>query len=255
MTLIGIKRAVITSAGNGTRMRPISNVIPKALLPIFKTFESKKYPTPLIELVASSLKDAGVSQFCVVVGTKGRMLSDYLFEKNVTFVFQKEPKGFGDAVLQAEEFASSDPFFLHVDDGLLTGGYREAASIFCELEPDCLLFLSRADNPKAFGVVDAKYLKDMQGHKVFTVNGVQEKPQAPKSDMVICGMYIFSASIFEKIRESSPSGDELQLTPAIQKLIEEGKAVYGMLLEEEKWLDLGNPDNYFHALSYSYQNL
>ncbi len=250
-----IKRAVITSAGNGTRMRPISNVIPKALLPIFKTFESKRYPTPLIEIVASSLRDAGVSQFCVVVGAKGRMLADYLFEKNVTFVFQREPKGFGDAVLQAEEFASSEPFFLHVDDGLLTGGYKEASAIFSELNPACLLFLSRVEDPRMFGVAEGEHYRDMENHRVFRIKGVQEKPDEPKSDLAICGMYVFSGSLFGKIRGSEPHKGEVQLTTAIQKLIDEGMEVYGMLLEDERWLDLGNPENYFDALSYSYQNL
>ena len=252
---MAIKRAVITSAGNGTRMRPISNIIPKALLPIFKTFESKKYPTPLIELVASSLKNAGVSQFCVVVGTKGRMLADYLFENNVTFVFQKEPKGFGDAVLQSEEFTSDEPFFLHVDDGLLTGGYNDAAHIFGELKADCILFLSRVENPKIFGVAEAEFYKEMHSHKVFRVKGVQEKPEVPKSDLAICGMYIFSGNIFDKLKETEPYMGELQLTPAIQRLIEESRNVYGMLLEKETWLDLGNPQNYFHALNYSYKSL
>ncbi|MDE1871146.1 MAG: sugar nucleotidyltransferase [Candidatus Micrarchaeota archaeon] len=249
-----IRKAIVTSAGKATRMRPISNVIPKGLLPVFKTIEGRKYPTPVIDLIIESLREAGASQLCFVVGTKGRMLTDYLFERDITFVFQKEPKGFGDAVLKAEEFANSDPFFVHADDDFMTGGYKDAASIFGDLEPDCLLFLSRVENPQGFGVVEAVHYKDMHSHKVFKVNGVQEKPENPKSDLAICGSYIFSPRIFGALRKVKSQG-ELQLTQGIEEIIKDGGSVYGMLLEEESWLSLGNPADYFRTLSYSYGKL
>lgn len=249
-----IRKAIVTSAGKATRMRPISNVIPKGLLPVFKTIEGKKYPTPIIDLIVESLHKAGASQLCFVVGTKGRMLTDYLFERDITFVFQKEPKGFGDAVLKAEEFANSDAFFLHTDDDYMTSGYNEGAKIFNELEPDCLLFLSKVENPRSFGVVEASYYKDMHSYKVFKINGVQEKPEVPKSDLAISGIYIFSPKIFGALKKIKSEG-ELQLTNGIEKIIEEGGSVYGMLLDNGKWMSLGNPTDYFRTLSYSYSNL
>jgi dTDP-glucose pyrophosphorylase len=71
-----------------------------------------------------------------VVGKHGKLLMDYMFERNITIVFQDEPKGFGNAVLRAEDFASNEPFFVHADDGVLTGGYREAKSLFEEINPE-----------------------------------------------------------------------------------------------------------------------
>ena len=142
-----IKKAVITSAGKATRMRPISNVIPKGLLPVFKTFEGSKYPTLIIE----SLEGAGAHKFCFVVGTKNRLFIDYLFGRNVTFVFQDEPKGFGDAVLRAEEFVGAGPFFLHVDDDFLTDGYKEGAEIFRSWMLTASCFCQRWKTQKATG--------------------------------------------------------------------------------------------------------
>ncbi len=249
-----IKRAVITSAGKATRMRPISNVIPKGLLPVFKTQEGSKYPTPVIDLIIDSLKEAGAEEFCFVVGTKSRLFMDYLSGEDVTFVFQEDPKGFGDAVLKAEEFGSQGPFFVHADDDFMTGGYKEAAQIFGELQPDCLLFLSKVDNPRALGVAEAEYYKEMHSHRVFTINGVQEKPEVPRSNLAICGVYIFSPMIFNKLRGIKADG-ELQLTYGIEKLIEEKGRVYGMLLEKEARLSVGTPESYFDALNYSYSNL
>jgi dTDP-glucose pyrophosphorylase len=251
-----IKKAVITSAGKATRMQPISNVVPKGLLPVFKTLEGKRYPTPTVDLIIESLKGAGAARFCFVMGTKSRLLIDYLFGKDVTFVFQESPRGFGDAVLRAESFVSSDPFFLHTDDDLLTGGYKEAAEIFGELGADCLLFLSKVENPKIYGVVEAQYYKDISSHKVFSINGVQEKPQEPKSDLAVCGVYIFSPKIFSRLKElGNTEGEEMQLTNGIQKMIESGEKVYGVLLDKEKWLSVGNPESYFKTLNYSYDNL
>jgi dTDP-glucose pyrophosphorylase len=248
-----IKKAVITSAGNATRMRPISNLVPKGLLPIFRGANGGKYPAPVIDAIIESLEGTGTSKFCFVVGMKSRMFVDYLFGKNVTFVFQKEPKGFGDAVLKAEEFVSSDPFFLHTDDDLLIGGYKEGAEIFGRLEADCLLFISRVENPKNYGIVEAEYHSEMLSHKVFKVNGIEEKPANPKSDLAVCGVYIFSPRIFEKLKNIEYEG-ELQLTYGIQKLIDDKKNVYGIFVESGSWLGVGTPQNYFRTLNYSYNN-
>ncbi len=251
---MAVRKAVITSAGNATRMRPISNVIPKGLLPVFKTFDGNRYPTPIIDLIAESLKGAGASKLCFVVGSKSRLLIDYLFGKDVTFVFQDRPRGFGDAVLRAKEFVSADPFFVHADDDFLTGGYKESADIFEDLNADCLLFLSRVENPKGFGIVDAEPHKELHSHKVFKIKSIEEKPEKPKSDLAVCGIYIFSPRIFEKLEEVETDG-ELQLTYGIQKLIEDNGKVYGVLLEKEKWLILGTPEGYFKTLNHSYSNL
>jgi dTDP-glucose pyrophosphorylase len=250
-----VKKAVITSAGNATRMRPISNIIPKGLLPIFKTYEGKKFPIPMIDLIIDSLSGAGVSQLCFVLGSRGRLLMDYLFENNITFVFQKESLGFGDAVLKAEEFCSGDPFFVHTNDDMLTGGYREGAAVFDELGADCLLFLSRVENPKLWGIVEVEDFKDMHSHKVFRIKSIEEKPESPKSDLAVSGIYIFSGSaIFGRLKEIR-TDKELQLTDGIQKLVQGGAKVYGMLLGEERWLSVGNPESYFSTLNYSYNKL
>jgi dTDP-glucose pyrophosphorylase len=254
MILMKIRKAVITSAGKATRMRPISNVIPKGLLPVFKTIDGKRYPTPAIDLTMDSLRSADVKQLCFVVGERGRMLVDYLFEKDVTFVFQSEPKGFGDAVLKAEEFVSSEPFFIHSDDDILTGGYKEAAAIFKDLNLDCLLFLSKVENPRMFGVVEVDGEEEHHSHKVYKITAVKEKPEHPKTNLAVCAVYIFSPKIFEKLKEIKTDG-ELQLTYGIEKLIEDGCKVYGMLLEEEKWLTIGNPEDYSHTLEYTYKNM
>jgi UTP--glucose-1-phosphate uridylyltransferase len=253
-----VKKAIITSAGQATRMRPISNIVPKALLPVFKTIDGKKYSVPVIDLITESLRNAGASQFCFVVGAKGRMLMDYLSETNATYAIQKEPKGFADAVLKGEEFAGSDPFFLHSDDDFITGGYKEAIDIFDELEEiDCLCLLTKVEDPKPYGVVEVEPYKEMFSHQVFKIKSAEEKPLNPKSNFILSAEYIFTPKIFDTIRElTNEINKEVYVSTCVQKVIEKGGKVYGMYIDEkETWLTVGTPNTYFEALDYSYKNL
>ena len=250
-----VRKAVITAAGKGSRMKYITSVLPKALLPLFRTEDGKKVMRPVIDLIMDSLAEVGVEKFCLVVGRHGKLLMDYLFERGVTFVFQEEPKGFGDAVLRAEDFAGNEPFFVHADDGVLTGGYKEASALFEQVEPDGILLLRKVSNPKRYGVVTYTDLGEFMGHKLFRITSAEEKPKEPKSDIAISAVYVFTPKLFRAIREVKVDEGEVELTYGIQKLIEQGGEVYGILLDHERWLNVGDPDSYHDALNYTYQSL
>ena len=250
-----VRKAVITAAGKGSRMKYITSVLPKALLPLFRTEDGKKVMRPVIDLIMDSLAQVGVEKFCLVVGRHGKLLMDYLFERGVTFVFQEEPKGFGDAVLRAEDFAGNEPFFVHADDGVLTGGYKEASALFEQVEPDGILLLRKVSNPRRYGVVTYTDLGEFMGHKLFRITSAEEKPKEPKSDIAISAVYVFTPKLFRAIREVKVDEGELELTYGIQKLIEQGGEVYGILLNQERWLNVGDPDSYHDALNYTYQSL
>jgi len=237
-------------------MKRVTSVVPKALLPLFKTENNEKMAVPVADFIMDSLTVAGVSKFCFVVGKHRSLLMDYLFERGVTFVFQNQPKGFGDAVLRGADFSSRGPVFVHADDGVLTGGYVEASSLFAEKDADVVLLLRKTDNPKRYGIAQVDGESNYLGHKVFKVAGVEEKPKDPKSNMMISAVYLFSYKIFENIEKArSPSGRELELTSGIQNVIREGGKVYGILLEKEKWLNVGDTESYHKALEYSFENL
>jgi len=247
---MSVKKAVITAAGKGSRMKYITSVLPKALLPLFKAEDGKIVMRPIIDLIMDSLHAASVEKFCIVVGKHGKLLMDYLFEREVTFVFQKEPKGFGDAVLKAEDFAGSDPFFVHADDGVLTGGYKEAASLFSEIRPEAVLLLREVKNPKRYGVVTVQDKGIYMNHKLFKVLEAEEKPENPKSNIAISAVYILTPKVFRALKSITvEEGKELELTYGIQGVIDDGGEVYGILLKDEKWLNVGDPTSYYEALS------
>lgn len=249
-----VNKAVITAAGKGSRMRYITSVLPKALLPLFSEEDGKAVMMPVIDLIMESLQRVNVNKFGLVVGRQGKLLMDYLFERGVTFVFQPQPKGFGDAVLRAEDFANKDPFFVHADDGVLTGGYLEANSLYEELRPEGVLLIREVSNPKRYGVVSVQDKGEYMGHKLYKVIEAQEKPAEPKSNLGISAVYVFSPKIFDALKQVNvEDGKELELTYGIEKMIEDGGEIYAIKLEKEKWLNVGDPQSYFEALNYSYK--
>jgi dTDP-glucose pyrophosphorylase len=249
-----VAKAVITSAGKSSRMKHLASVMPKALFPLFIKEDGGRSITPIVDLIMGSLTAAGAKKFCFVVGKHKGLLMDYLFDRGVTFVFQNVPKGFGDAVLKASDFAGESPIFVHADDGVLTGGYKEAASLFAEKRPDCVLVLRQTDKPTRYGIAEVEEAGEFMGHKIFRIRGVEEKPQNPKSNYMLSAVYVFSPKIFEKLGEITVSEGELELTYGIQKLIKDGGKAYGILLNEgERWLNVGDVENYYKSLKYSYE--
>lgn len=252
-----ISKIIVTSAGKGLRARPMTSIIPKCLLPIFAEENGKKSIKPLVNFILAKFSHSEPNRYCFVVGDKGGILMNYLMGTETTFVFQNEQKGFGDAVLRAEHFAGDSPFFVHADDGVLTGGYREAAELFSKYEADAVLLLRERTNPnKKYGMATVAPLEDnFMGHKAFKVTGVEEKPEHPKSNLMISAVYIFSPKIFNELKRTEVDGmtGELELTGGIQRLIESTGKVYGLLLEKERWLNVGDPYSYFEALKYSYE--
>jgi dTDP-glucose pyrophosphorylase len=251
-----IRKAVITAAGKGSRMKYITSVLPKALLPLFRHEDEKLVMRPVIDLITDSLGEIGVNKICLVVGKHGKLLMDYMFERNITIVFQDEPKGFGDAVLRAEDFTSNEPFFVHADDGVLTGGYNEAKSLFNEIKPEAVLLLRQVENPNRYGIVEIKDNGVYMKHKMYKIIDAEEKPENPKSNIAISAVYVFSPKIFNAIKEIRiEEGKELELTYGIKELLREGGEIYGILLDHEQWLNVGDPENYYKALNFTYSDL
>ncbi|MCH4814189.1 MAG: sugar nucleotidyltransferase [Saccharolobus sp.] len=252
-----LKKAVITSAGKGSRMKHITSVLPKALLPLFVTENGGKVTRPVIDLIIDSLNKIGIEKFCIVVGRNGMLLMQYLFDRTPTFVFQDMPKGFGDAVLRAEDFSSNEPFFVHADDGVLTKGYESLKLLFDEVSPDAVLFVRRVENPSRYGVVTIQDKGVYDGHKLYKVIDAEEKPLHPKSNLAIAAVYIFKPSIFSALKQINvEEGKEIELTYGIHNLLLDGKEVYALeMSEDEKWLNVGDPKSYLDALNYSFKFL
>jgi dTDP-glucose pyrophosphorylase len=248
-------KAVITAAGKETRMRPVSHVVPKTLLPLFKREDEKIVMVPLIDWILSEINSAGIKDVCIVVGNNTNLLRNYLEDRGISFAVQEKPIGFGDAVLSSEKFVGNDPFLLNVGDIALLQSYREAIALFEEKGADCVVFIRHAENPSRYGVVTVENEISFMNHKVFVITGAEEKPKEPKSEFVIVGVYIFKPEIFGLLRRAKQKGDEAELTPAMQGIIDGNGKVYGILINSDDRLNAGDPSSYHEALNRTFDRL
>lgn len=213
-------KAVILAAGKGTRMLPLTEKVPKVLIPV--------RGEPFLWYLLKNLKDAGIEEFGIVVGYKKEQIRKFVEKekiRNVTFIEQKEQLGTGHAVFQAKEFAGNERFIVISGDNLYSVNdikaiVQENRNIIAGLE---------VENPSAYGVLV------VDGNKLIRID---EKPENPVSNLVNTGLYNFGPEIFEAIEKigKSPMG-EYELTDAMTLLAKEGKMLVKKL--NDFWIDMG----------------
>ena len=276
-------RAVIPVAGLGTRLLTATKVQPKEMLPVFALEGGELCVKPLVQLVFEQLFDFGIREFCFVVGRGKRAIEDHFtpdgdylkrlsspkaaigsalkqFYRRVdaakiVWVSQPFPLGFGHAVLQARVVVGDEAFLVHAGDAYVYchdfGHLRRLQSSF-ERGAECSLALRSVPDPRQYGVATGK-----ASGGFVDVDGIVEKPKAPKSKLAVTPVYLFRKSIFGAIKEAGPGvAGELQLTDGIQRLLKGGKRVVGVeLMRDESWIDIGTPATYWEALQVSFENL
>ena len=284
MVLIGlfVEKVVITAAGLGTRLLPISKEMPKEMLPIFVRSVGGLALKPLLQALFEQLYLFGFREFCFVVGRGKRSIEDHFTpdwgfvkalnnrgksslvrdlesfyrmveDSRIVFVNQPEPKGFGHAVLMAKPFIGDEPFLVCAGDTYIVSRENVFLRRMCEAFSDgagAVLLLQEVRDPRRYGVAVAERgLGD-----VFKVVRVVEKPERPPSKLAIMPFYIFSPEIVKVLECLEPGvGGEIQLTDAIQRLIDGGCRVVGVMLgEDELRLDIGTPETYWEAVKMSY---
>jgi UTP--glucose-1-phosphate uridylyltransferase len=281
-----IRKVVVPAAGLGTRLFPATKEQPKEMLPIFSvTANGEPSVKPVLQLVFEQLYDSGLREFCCVVGREKRSIEDHftadsnyvsmlegvgkngqamdlqgfykkLKTSTIMWVNQPEPRGFGSAVLLARPFVQSEGFLVHAGDSCILSKNMDYVKIlmnaFERLDADAAFIVLEIENPRQYGIVEAEEIE--QG--IYRVKAATEKPEKPATNLAIMAMYAFRPVIFEALEQTRPGKDgELQLTDAIQKLIDWGSKVYAVKLGKDyKHLDIGNPERYWDALRLSYRH-
>ena len=273
-------KAVITAAGRGTRLLPLTKSLPKEMLPIFSTGNKNKLLVPLLQHIFEELYKQNFRDYCVVVGREQRSIKDHftyddlqlkeiaknyqvilkkfykkIEKSNLLWINQKDPLGFGDAVRRTEKFVGNDDMILHAGDFTVLGHNRHPISRMIDTvknNPDilCVLLCKKVKDTKRYGVLEIK----KNTKTLFEVKGVEEKPDKPKSNYAIMPLYYFKPIIFRYLKKiKKGKGGEYQLTDAIQKLIEDGGKVLAIpLLEQEEEIDIGTPELYKKSLDFTY---
>ena len=270
-----INKIVIPAGGLGTRLLPITKVIPKEMMPLFLHDKNGEIIVkPLIQIIYEKFFKFGLREYCVIVGKQKRTIKDHFtpnqeflrnFHKNTRFrtdlekfhsmlnkskifwVNQPNPSGFGDAVKHAGSFVGNDDFLVTAGDTLLPTGDKIIKKLLnskLQGENDAIILLKKVSNPKRFGVAVITEEK----HKIKVIN-VEEKPEKPKSNLSIVALYRFRPSIIKALKEIKPEKTELQLTSGIQKLIDWGGNVSAIILDEkDQVIDIGTAESYLDTI-------
>jgi len=230
-------KGVILHGGHGTRLRPLTHTGPKQLIPIANKSIS--------QYVLEDIREAGVEDVAIVLGDvyPEKVMEHYgdgaRFHVRITYIPQGEPKGIAHAIGMCRAFVGGDPFIVYLGDNLLKGGVKQLSRDFEQSPHDAMILLCEVKDPTRFGVAGFD-----EGGRLKTL---VEKPKKPPSKYALTGVYFFKPIIFEMIKELKPSWrDELEITEAIQHLIDKGYNVNHAFVKGW-WKDTGTPEDILDA--------
>lgn len=208
-------KALVLSGGSGTRLRPFSYSMPKQLIPIANR--------PVLEHVLEDIRNLGVTEVGIIVGGWAQQIADVIGDGSrlgmkVTYIPQDEPLGLAHCVTLGRSFLGDDDFVMYLGDNMLPEGTADIAQEFLAHRPAAQVVVHKVADARAFGVAEL----DHEGR----VERLVEKPQEPKSDLALIGVYFFTPAIHTAVSSIQPSArGELEITDAIQWLLTHGAEV------------------------------
>ena len=244
-------KALVLAGGRGTRLRPITHTAAKQLVPVANK--------PVLFYGLEALREAGIRRVGIVVSDPREMLQPdsrtgerttvmvnsqaeiraavgdgSRFGLEVTYLEQEAPLGLAHAVKISEDYLRDEPFVMYLGDNLIKDGVTPFVREFEAGKPDAQILLAHVKTPQDFGVAE------LAGDQVVRL---EEKPKQPRSDLALVGVYLFSACVFDAVRAIRPSRrGELEITDAIQHLIDGGKRVRSHVISGW-WKDTGKVED------------
>lgn len=236
-------KAIVPTAGQGTRLYPQTHTKPKAMV--------RLAGKPILGHILTRLVETPIEEVVIVVGgPMQRQIREYAEQEfsdqlNLSFVEQESAEGLGHGIYQAEPAVAGEPVFIALGDMLFERGYDDLLAAHDELgDVDGSIGVKSVDEPSHYGVVST----GANGQ----ITSLEEKPDDPPSDLAISGAYVVENSdeLFQTLREmieagARGAGDEYQLTDALARLIENG-ARFGTF-EVHDWYDCGRPETLLRA--------
>ena len=225
-------KGVVLAGGLGTRLDPLTRITNKHLLPV--------YDKPMIYYPIETLVNAGMSDILIVTG--GQNAGDFLRLlgngknfglKHINYTYQEGEGGIAEALGLAEHFSDGQKICVVLGDNLIEGNIVGAAQAFRDQQAGARILLQAVPDAERFGVAE------IQGERIMAI---EEKPSRPKSNYAVTGIYMYDATVFDKINTLEPSRrGELEITDVNNLYIQEGTMTFSML--EGWWTDAGTIDS------------
>ncbi len=229
-------KGIVLAGGTGSRLFPLTKITNKHLLPI--------YDRPMIYYPIQTLVDAGIRDILIVTG--GRNSGDFLRLlangkqfglEHINYTYQEGEGGIADALALAKHFADGQKTCVMLGDNIIEGNIRKAVEQFTGQAEGAHILLKEVPDAERFGVAE------LAGGKIV---GIEEKPQRPKSNYAVTGIYMYDSTVFEKIRTLVPSNrGELEITDVNNAYIAEGAMSFSFL--DGWWTDAGTFDSLLRA--------
>ena len=226
-------RGIVLAGGTGSRLMPLTKVTNKHLLPIGQK--------PMIYYPIKKLTSAGIKEILIVTGVEhmgdvvGLLGSGKDFGCRFTYKVQDEAGGIAQALALAENFAADHRMVVILGDNIFQAGLKEYAEKFAAQKQGARILLKQVADPHRFGVAE------LADGKVI---GIAEKPDKPKSNYAVTGIYFYDSTVFDIIGTLKPSArGELEITHVNQKYIDKRQMAYDII--EGWWTDAGT----FESLS------
>lgn len=229
-------KGIILAGGKGTRLYPLTKITNKHLLPI--------YDKPMVYYPIETLVDAGIRDILIVTG--GGYAGDFLQLlgngrqfglTSLNYTYQEGEGGIADALSLAEHFADGQKTCVILGDNLIEGSIADAVADFRRQEAGAKILLKEVHDPERFGVAEIH-----SGH----VTNIEEKPKQPKTNFAVTGIYMYDATVFDKVRTLEPSArGELEITDVNNAYIRESALSFAFL--DGWWTDAGTFDSLLRA--------
>jgi glucose-1-phosphate thymidylyltransferase len=229
-------KGVVLAGGLGTRLRPLTSVTNKHLLPV--------YNQPMIYYPIQTLVNAGITDIMVVTG--GSSAGEFLRLlgngkafglKHLNYAYQEGEGGIAEALSLVEHFASGGPVCVVLGDNIIQGNIRAAVDSYRRQSQGAKILLKKVPDPQRFGV------PRLQGERVVSID---EKPDVPQSDFAVIGIYMYDDGVYDIIRSLKPSGrGELEITDVNNAYIARDAMTWEEL--EGWWTDAGTFESLLHA--------
>ena len=228
-------KGIVLAGGTGSRLFPLTKVTNKHLLPVGSV--------PMIWHPLWKLRQAGMEEILIVTGTEhmgdivGCMGSGKDFGCRFTYKVQDEAGGIAQALALAENFAGGSPVCVILGDNIFQDSLAGEAAAYLQQGKGARVIVKPVSDPQRFGVAE------IQGDRVV---GIEEKPEAPKSNLAVTGIYFYDHQVFDIIRQQKPSGrGEMEITDVNNAYIKLGQLTFGTF--QGWWSDAGTFPSLAHA--------